>query len=393
MTIEHDALRSAVASLLATYPPATTPPFEFLRAQFDAGLAYVHFPPGYGGLGLDPTLQSVIDDELAAHDAPPSGRVTNRIASGQGAASVMTYGTESQKQRYLRPLFTGELIGCQLFSEPGAGSDLASLATQAVRDGDTWIVNGQKVWTSRAHDATWGVLLARTDPTVPKHQGLTQFVIDMTAPGVEVRPLRDITGSLEFNEVFLDNVRVPDSERLGPIGKGWTVAQHTLSVERYNIWRVTERASGPIAPAIHAWQARHDKTSPHALVLKDELMRHWIATEVHRLLQWRASVTATTGNTGPEGSVVKLSGSTTTRNLDEWAPTLLGPAATLITDYRPHPTARGDEIQRAFVRSPRGGIAGGTDHIQRNIIAERVLGLPRDTNTGSNTPWNQTPRT
>ena len=186
-----------------------------MRAQFDAGLAYVWFPAGHGGLGQPIDAQSVVDARLGAAGAPASGRVTNAIAAGQGAASILAYGSEEQRRRYLRPLFTAEIMGCQLYSEPGSGSDLASLSTRAERDGDEWIVNGQKVWTSGGQHADMAILLARTDPDVPKHAGLTQFVLDMHAPGVEVRPLRQMTGGAEFNEVFLTDVRVPDAERSG----------------------------------------------------------------------------------------------------------------------------------------------------------------------------------
>src|SRR5579884_983599 len=238
---DADLVEAAVEGLLAEHPPRSTDPVIFLRAQFDAGLAYVWFPVGYGGLDQPIALQSRVDRRLAQAGAPPSGRVTNAIAAGQGSATILAYGSEEQKRRYLRPLFTAEMMGCQLYSEPGSGSDLASLATRAVPDGGEWVVNGQKVWTSGAHRAGMAILLARTDPDVPKHAGLTQFVMDMRAPGVEVRPLRQMTGGAEFNEVFLTDVRIPDSERLGPVNDGWAVSQHTLVFERYNMPRVAGR--------------------------------------------------------------------------------------------------------------------------------------------------------
>jgi len=178
--LEGSALAEEVTTrLLEEYPPGTTDTVEFLRAQFAAGLAYVWFPTGYGGLDLPIDLQAEVDQRLADAGAPPSGRLTNAIAAGQGNATILAYGTEQQKQRYLRPIFTGELMGCQLYSEPGSGSDLASLATRAVLDGDEWVVNGQKVWTSGEQRADVAILLARTDPEVPKHAGLTQFVLDI----------------------------------------------------------------------------------------------------------------------------------------------------------------------------------------------------------------------
>jgi alkylation response protein AidB-like acyl-CoA dehydrogenase len=391
----------AINTLLATYPPATTEPVAFLRAQFDAGLGYIQNPVGYGGLALSIDHQRHIDDTLNAAGAPASGRSTNAIAAGQGAASILAFGTEEMKQKYLRPLFTAELMGCQLYSEPGAGSDLASLATRAVRDGDEWIVNGQKVWTSGAHHAKVAILLARTDPDVPKHNGLTQFVLDMTAPGVEVRPLRQMSGGAEFNEVFLHDVRVPDSERLGPVGDGWTVSQHTLVHERYNMPSPPSRGSGAIAGVVDAWQARDDKTSPAAMALKAELMRHWVDIEVLRLLGVRANVLRSQGSSGAEGSLGKLANSVVGRRLADWAPVLLGPEGTILEGGYDKPESmalmrsgrRGPgALQRGAVGSPGIAIAGGTDQIQRNIIGDRVLGLTREPAMDKGVAWSKTLR-
>jgi len=378
-------LVAAVASLLETHPPAATDPVEFLRAQFDAGLAYVWFPPGHGGMDLPLELQRWVDERLFDAGAPPSGRVTNAIAAGQGAATIVAYGSDDQKQRYLRPLFTGELLGCQLYSEPGAGSDLASLSTSAVLDGDTWVVNGQKVWTSGARHAGIAILLARTDPDAPKHAGLTQFVLDMHAPGVEVRPLRQMDGGAEFSEVFLTDVRVPDAERLGDVNAGWTVARHTLVFERYNMPHIPERGEGPIAACVRAWRARVDRESAAAQAVRSQLIRHWVDLEVLRLLQIRANALRSVGSSGPEGSVLKLATSVTGRRLAEWAPVLEGAAGSLLASgYAPDVDGAflrprwADGTTRACLASPGMSIAGGTDQIQRNIIGERVLGLPRE---------------
>ncbi len=233
--------------LLAEHPPASTPAVAFLRAQYDAGLAWLHYPPGFGGLGASIEQQPLVDDLLAAAGAPPSGRITNRIGTGQCAATVLQCGSDEQKHHYLPALFTGEEPWCQLFSEPGSGSDLASLATRAALDGDEWVVDGQKVWTSGAHLARHALLLARTDPTAEKHAGLTAFAIDLHRPGVEVRPLRQMNGGAEFSEVFLSGARIPDAERLGDVGAGWAVAHQTLVLERYNMPRIPGRGEGPIA--------------------------------------------------------------------------------------------------------------------------------------------------
>ena len=211
-----DELRQRARDFLLGHDPATLPRLDFLRARFDAGLAWVHYPPGLGGLGLPRSLQSVVDAEFAAAGAPDNDPIRNGDRPGHGGADDSRRSAPtSRKPRWLRPLWTGEEIWCQLFSEPGAGSDLAGLATRAVRDdaGGDWRVNGQKVWTSLAHRARWGLLVARTDPDVPKHAGLTYFACDMTDPGVEVRPLRQITGEAEFNEVFLTDVMVRDGDR------------------------------------------------------------------------------------------------------------------------------------------------------------------------------------
>ena len=242
--------------LLADHDPATTKPSEFLGHQFDLGLAWVNFAEGDGGLGLSPKLQTTINRRLGEARAPSSWP-RNPIGYGMGAPTVVTHGSAEQKTRYLRPLFTGEEVWCQLFSEPGAGSDVAGLSTRADRDGDEWIVNGQKVWTTLAHRARWGMLVARTDPDQPKHKGLSYFVIDMHQPGVEVRPLRQMTGEAEFNEVYFTDARVPDAERMGEVGEGWRVSLTTLMNERVAIGgTVPDKGTGMISYAMNTWADR-----------------------------------------------------------------------------------------------------------------------------------------
>ena len=395
MTVDDANLRTRADHLLAKHPPASTAAVTFLRAQYDAGLAWIHYPPGYGGLGASIEQQPIVDDALDTAGAPPSGRITNRIGTGQCAATVLHYGSEEQKRHYLPALFTGEEPWSQLFSEPGSGSDLASLATRARRDGDEWIVDGQKVWTSGAHLARHALLLARTDPTAEKHAGLTAFVIDLQRPGVEVRLLRQMNGGAEFSEVFLNRARIPDAERLGDVGAGWAVAHQTLVLERYNMPRIPGRGEGPIAMAVDAWNRRADKTSPSALALKDLLLRHWVDAEVLRLLQARATALRMAGGSGPEGSLGKLSTSVTGRRLGEFVVALLGPDAMLIDGYDAAIEPTGStafRAQHALVGSPATGIAGGTDQIQRNIIGDRVLGLPREPAVDRGVPWNETLR-
>src|SRR5579875_2949894 len=245
-----------IDQLLEKVDPKTATIEEFRGAQYDMGLAWVHFPEGRGGLGLPPGLQARVDSRLreAGAKAPDTRHFFGLTMAGP---TVVTNGDDAIKDRLLRRMFTGEDSWCQLFSEPGAGSDLASLATRAVRDGDEWVITGQKVWNTMAHLADRGMLVTRTDPDVPKHKGLTYFALDMHAPGVEVRPLIQITGEAEFNEVYLTEVRVPDSDRIGAVGEGWRVAMPTLMNERTTIGGgggAPERGSGAIAEAVRIWR-------------------------------------------------------------------------------------------------------------------------------------------
>ena len=258
MADDLERVDALIDDLLTTHDPKTTKIEEFRGAQYDRGLAWVHFPEGSGGLGLSPTLQRHVDSRLRAAGArAPHG--TLFFGLSLAGPTVATHGSDELRPRALRPMFTGEEIWCQLFSEPGAGSDLAGLATRAVKDGDEWVVNGQKVWNTLAHVADRGMLVARTDPDLPKHKGLTYFMVDMHAPGVEVRPLRQITGEAEFNEVYLTDVRIPDTDRIGDIGDGWRVSMTTLMNERTTIGGASSgaprratadrRSDGPVVEA------------------------------------------------------------------------------------------------------------------------------------------------
>jgi alkylation response protein AidB-like acyl-CoA dehydrogenase len=393
-TTDEQRVSDLVSQLIADHDPSDA--VGFLGAQYDLGLAWVHFPEGYGGLGLSPKLQGLISTELAVAGAP-SPYARNPIGYGMGAPTVVTHGSEEQKQRYLRPLFTGEEVWCQLFSEPGAGSDVAGLSSRAVRDGDEWIVNGQKVWTTLAHLSRWGMLVARTDPDQPKHKGLTYFVVDMHAPGVDVRPLRQMTGDAEFNEVYFTDVRIPDSERLGDVGEGWGVSLTTLMNERVSIGgTVAPRGSGHIATAVKAFGEYQDRyTDGHRAALKDQLMRLWVRAEVHRLTNMRAADNRKLGNPGPEGSVGKLASADLNKDVTSFAMNLLGPDAFLYDDYtmrRPDTAAEGRTPQRAFLRMRANSIEGGTTEVMKNILGERVLGLPGDIRVDKDRPWLEVPR-
>ena len=394
-TIETDSATELVEKLtdelLAEFSPATTDVVTFLGAQFDRGLAWVHFDIGLGGLGLPPRSQSVIDAKLRAAGAPHSG-ARNPIGHGMGAPTVHSWGSDVQKHRYLRPMFTGEEIWCQLFSEPGAGSDVAGLATKAMKDGDEWIVNGQKVWTTVAHLAKWGMLVARTDPEAEKHKGLTYFVIDMHGPGVEVRPLRQMTGDAEFNEVYFTDARVPDIERLGERGDGWRVSLTTLMNERVSIGgAIAPRGSGPIGQAVAAYKkyANGDRTK------LDELMTLWTAAEAARLTNIRASGNRKVGTPGPEGSVAKLAMAELNKKIFAFAVGLMGAEGMLYSDYGHRGVGAGmftEDVQRSFLRSRANSIEGGTSEVMRNILGERVLGLPGDVRVDKGVSWLSVPR-
>jgi alkylation response protein AidB-like acyl-CoA dehydrogenase len=371
-------VRALVEELVARHP-VEGDRLGFLRARFDAGLAWVHFPVGLGGLGAPRTLQAVVDAELAEAGAPDNDPGRNGVGLGMAAPTILRHGTDAQRRRFLRPLWTGEEVWCQLFSEPGAGSDLAAVATRAVRDGDMWVVDGQKVWTSLAHKARWGLLLARTDPGAPKHSGLTYFVCDMAAPGVDVRPLRQITGEAEFNEVFLTGVRLPDDLRLGAPGEGWAVARTTLMNERVAIGGTPlPREGGPIGPLVRAWRERPDVRAPGR---HDELMRLWVRAEAARLTAARLRQQLAAGEPGPEGSAVKLTYATIAQRITGFELEALGEDGLRHDDWTLRRPERTDVLDRVpthrYLRAKGNSIEGGTSEILRGIIAERVLGLPR----------------
>jgi alkylation response protein AidB-like acyl-CoA dehydrogenase len=390
-TTAEERVSALCDQLLAELDPRSTPAEEFLGRQYDLGLAWVHFPEGYGGLGLSPKLQTLINEKLAQASAP-SPYARNPIGYGMSAPTIVVHGSEEQKERYLRPLFTGEEVWCQLFSEPGAGSDSAGVATRAVQDGDEWIVNGQKVWTTLAHIARFGTLVARTDPDAPKHKGLTHFVIDMQQPGVEVRPLRQMTGEAEFNEVYFTDARIPDAERLDAVGEGWRVALTTLMNERVSIGgAVPPKGSGAIASAVKAWNESKNQEPAH----KDELLKLWIRAEVFRLTNIRASQNRKQGTPGPEGSVGKIASADLNKDIYSFTMNLLGAEGMLYGSYemdRPATAMGFSTPQKAFLRSRANSIEGGTTEVMKNIIGERVLGLPGDVRVDKDVPWSQVPR-
>jgi len=386
-------LHERVEQLLASYDPQTTTSAEFLAAQFDQGLAWVHFPEGKGGLGLARGRQLEVDALLDAAGAPRPDLGRNSIGLGMAAPTILAFGSEEMQQRYLRPLFAGTEVWCQLFSEPGAGSDLAAVATRAVRDGDDWVVDGQKVWTSGAHNADLAILLARTDTSVPKHAGMTYFILDMTEPGVDVRPLRQITGEAEFNEVFLSGVRVPDSNRVGDVGQGWKVATTTLNNERVAIGAGNVREAGQIGLVARRWREDVSVRTPghHA-----ELMQWWVDTEVTRLAGERLSQSLEAGQPGPETSAMKLAFAHQAQQVSGFALEVAPEDGLTYHDWTMVRPEGGSFLGHGpgyrYLRAKGNSIEGGTSEIMRNVIAERVLGLPVDHRPDKGIAFKDVPR-
>ena len=386
------------------------------RAEYEAwypvfagsGLVAPTWPVEYAGAGLTPSEARTVETELAPYNL---GRL-NPLGLSLAAPALFAFGTEEQRARFLPPIVRNEEVWCQLFSEPGAGSDLASLATRAVRDGDEWVITGQKVWNTWAHLSDWGVLLARTDTDVPKRQGITYFLIDMHQPGVDVRPLRHITGEIDFNEVFLDGARVPDTQRVGEVDAGWEVGNATLSGERQmvsgsgsggvdriggggavRLVQLAKRISAEGRPG--GW---HDPVVRQDLmrVLSEERIRNWTNQRI------RAGVKAGR-SPGPESSVGKVHQGQLNQRIQVLATDLLGASAMAWSDDGPRGADGGVTAGEAYaaslpyevkgmLRSRANTIEGGTSEVNKNIIAERVLGLPREPDQWRQTPWRDVPR-
>jgi alkylation response protein AidB-like acyl-CoA dehydrogenase len=392
--LDRAHVRTLVKEFLAVHDPTRLGRLEFLRARFDAGLAWVHFPAGLGGLGAPRALQPEVDEAFVRAGAPDNEPRRIGIGLGMAAPTILAHGTDAQRQRFLRPLWIGEEIWCQLFSEPGAGSDLAALATRAVRDGDDWLVTGQKVWTSIAHEARWAILLARTDPDLPKHQGITYFICDMAAPGVEVRPLRQLTGEAEFNEVFLTDVRIPDGHRLGAVGDGWRVGRTTLMNERVAIGGSAQpREGGMIGVVARTWR---EQPQLRTAGLHDALLRLWVRSEVARLAGSRLRQQLAAGAPGPEGSAAKLTFARLNQEISGFELELLGGDGLRHDDWTMRRPRHVDFVGRSpgyrYLRAKGNSIEGGTSEVLRNIIAERVLGLPAEPRTDTDVAWKDLPK-
>jgi alkylation response protein AidB-like acyl-CoA dehydrogenase len=337
------------------------------------------WPAEYGGRGFGPLEATVWGEEKARAGASIPFNV---VGFGMAGPTIISHGSDEQKQRYLPPLLGGEEIWCQLFSEPGAGSDLASLTTRAVRDGDDWIVTGEKVWSSSAHDADWGLLLARHDFDVPKHKGLVYLLADMRSQGIEVRPLKQMDGGQHFNEVFLNEVRVPHAKRLGEPGDGWAIAITTLMHERMSIGSAT---GGYIFPFERLAQIARERGGDGADELtRDDLARVYTQKRILELLNARILAKIGAGQIpDAEGSIVKLVLANLVTDMAGVGMRLLGSDGIVMTE---------SGVQGAFLGAPAFHIGGGTDEIQKNLIGERVLGLPKDPSPDKNIPFGSSGR-
>jgi len=350
------------------------------QKKFDAGFGWIQGPTPYGGAGLTAAHERAYLRLEAEYEVPNQSAFT--IGLGMVAPTILVHGSDVARDLYLRKMYRADIIGCQLFSEPGAGSDLASLQTKAVRDGDEWIITGQKVWTTGAQLSQLGEIIARTDPDLPKHKGLTGFIVDMQAPGVEVRPLRQMTGGASFNEVFFNEVRVRDDHRLGDVNNGWNVALTTLMNERAAIG-----AGGGGGGGVNLYQ-RVIEMVRHFELDKDPLIRNELADLIiHQKVtgynNQRAMDKIKAGQLpGPEMSIAKLAGTLNTRRLCDFVSTVLGPK--LIADSGEWGTYAWSQL---ILGAPGGRIAGGSDEVMRNIVGERVLGLPKDLGIDSVSPF------
>ena len=354
---------------------------EFQALLFDAGLAGITWPIEYGGHGLT-IREQVVFNEIAAEYEVPTGQVFT-VGFGMCGPTILAHGTDDHRHRYLRPMLRGDEIWCQLFTEPGAGSDVASSQTRAVRVGTEYVVNGQKVWTSGAHYSDFGILLARTHPSQPKHRGLSMFIVDMRAPGITCRPIRQMTGGAHFNEVFFDDVRVPETSLLGGEGQGWRVAITTLMNERVALG--SGQRLDVAASATELARAHSRSRDP---VIRQRIADTWIRQQIVSLLGQRIRASLMAGQLpGPEGSVVKLASTSLGGSVSELLLAISGPASVAWEANDPD----GASHAQRFLAAPAGSIAGGTDEVQRNIIGERVLGLPKEPQVDRDVPFNQTP--
>jgi acyl-CoA dehydrogenase len=354
--------------------------------KFDAGWAVLTWPKEYGGQGLGRMENVIFGQEEARFETPPP---IYGIGHGMLGPTLMSHGTAAQKERFIKEMARGQVVWCQLFSEPAAGSDLAGLRSSAVRDSDGWVLNGQKIWSTGAHYSDWGMVVVRTDPNVPKHDGLTYFIVDMKAKGVEVRPIKQINGGSGFNEVFFTDVRVPDTQRLGGIGEGWKVSITTLMNERVSIGAGT--SAGRIRDIFRLAKEcrRGGKPAIEDGAVRQKLAEAFITSKGLQYTSYRILSALSRGATpGPEGSISKAVGAPFGQQLSAFALELQGAMGGLVD---PAVTPQEALWQETYLGAPGLRIAGGTDEVLRNIIAERVLGLPSEARVDKGVPFRDVP--
>jgi acyl-CoA dehydrogenase len=352
--------------------------------KFDNGWAVLTWPKEYGGQGLGRLENVIFNQEEAKYHAPPN---IYGIGHGMLGPTLMAHGTQAQKDRFIKEMARGQVVWCQLFSEPAAGSDLAGLRTTATRDGNDWIINGQKIWSTGAHFSDWGMIVTRHDPNVPKHDGLTYFIIDMHAPGVEIRQIKQINGGSGFNEVFFTNVRVPDSQRLGGVGEGWKVAITTLMNERVSIG--AGQGAGRVRDLFRLARKvkRNGRPAIQDSAVRQRLADYFVQSKGLQYTGYRTLSAISRGATpGPEGSIGKAVGAPLSQQMASFASELQGAAGALLD-----PAAPDASWMEGYLASPGIRIAGGSDEIMRNIIAERVLGLPAEWRADKGIPFRDVP--
>ncbi|MEO2166969.1 MAG: acyl-CoA dehydrogenase family protein [bacterium] len=358
---------------------------DWQTTKFDAGWACLTWPKEYGGQGLG-RMEQVIWNQEEGRD----GALADVYLIGHGmlGPTLMAHGTDAQKERFIEKMARGQEIWCQLFSEPSAGSDLAGLRTSAVRSGDDWVINGQKIWTSGAQYSDWGMIVARTDPDAPKHKGLTYFIVNMKSPGVEIRPIKQINGGEAFNEVFFTDVRIPDSQRLGELGQGWQVALTTLMNERVAIGGGAAGGGFPKLLALAERCRRNGRPAIEDGSVRSRLADIYIAQKGIQYTGYRTLSALLGGSTpGPEGAISKAIGAPLGQQIASFAMELEGESGGLLDSA----AADGGLWQQLYLGSPGMRIAGGTDEVLRNIIAERVLGLPPELRVDKGIPFRDVP--
>ena len=394
-TPEESRFREEASSWLADNAPTddafrALSPLEqakiWQKRKYDAGWACIGWAPEFGGRGASAIEEVIWRQEESKYDLPATFFL---IGQGMIGPTLMAWASDEDKARFLPPLASGEEVWCQLFSEPAGGSDLAALRTRAERDGDDWVINGQKIWTSGAHYSDYGVIVVRTDPTVPKHKGLSYFYTDMKAPGVEIKPIKQLTGDSDFNEVYFTDVRVSDSQRLGEVGQGWQVSLTTLMNERAAIGGSFGQIDVSLAMSVAAEVEIDGRPALEDAAVRTRIADWYVQEAGLKYTGYRTLTALSRGALpGPENSIGKLVGAPKMQAMSSYLMDLLGASGAIADEAL---AAKAGIIQRAYMGAPGLRIAGGTDEIMANIIAERVLGLPQEPRLDKGIPFNEVP--